>query len=68
MCIRDRYLQEIKGPEGVAFGGKARKIIQPWLEEAQQKGISLREWPEGWEAALSEAKRLINPWLVRKSL
>jgi len=63
-----KYLPEIKGPEGVAFGGKARKIIQPWLEEAQRKKISLREWPEGWEAALSEAKRLINPWLVRKSL
>ncbi len=62
-----KYLPEIKGPEGVAFGGKARKIIQPWLEEAQRKKISLREWPEGWEAALAEAKRLINPWLVRKS-
>ncbi len=62
-----KYLPKLKGPEGVAFGGKARKIIQPWLQEAQRKRISLREWPEGWEAALSEAQQLINPWLIRKS-
>ena len=37
------------------------------LQEAQRKRISLREWPEGWEAALSEAQQLINPWLIRKS-
>ncbi len=63
-----KYLPKLYGPEGVAFGGKARKIIQPWLKEAQRKRISLRDWPEGWEAALSEAKQLINPWLIRKSL
>ena len=62
-----KYLPKFNGPEGVAFGGKARKIIQPWLQEAQRKRISLREWPEGWEAALSEAQQLINPWLIRKS-
>ncbi len=62
-----KYLHKFNGPEGVAFGGQARKIIQPWLQEAQRKRISLREWPEGWEAALSAAQQLINPWLIRKS-
>ena len=61
------YLPNLCGPEGVAFGGMARKIIQPWLIEAQKKQISLKEWPEGWEAALSAAKKLIDPWLIRKS-
>ena len=32
-----------------------------------RKKMSIRDWPEGWDAALSEAKRLINPWLIRKS-
>ena len=61
------YLPDLSGPEGVAFGGKARTIIQPWLIEAQNKQISLKEWPEGWNEALSAAKQLINPWLIRKS-
>ncbi len=55
------------GPAGIAFGGMARKLIQPWLLEAQMKQISLREWPEGWEEALNEATQLISPWLSRKS-
>ena len=61
------YLPHMNGPQGIAFGGMARKIIQPWLIEAQKKQISLREWPEGWDAALSKAKQLVNPWLIRKS-
>ncbi len=55
------------GPEGIAFGGMARNLIQPLLLEAQEREISLREWPEGWLKALSEAKELINPWLFRHS-
>ena len=55
-----------KGPEGVAFGSMARKIVQPWLLEAQARQISLREWPEGWEEALYHAKTLITPWLSRR--
>ncbi len=55
------------GPEGIAFGGMARQIIQPWLLEAQTRQISLREWPEGWQAALSAANELISPWLSRDS-
>ncbi len=61
------HLPENDGPEGIAFGGMARKMIQPWLIEAQFKNTTLREWPEGWEAALEEAKKLIQPWLLRPS-
>ncbi len=62
-----KYLPEYSHPAGIAFGGMARKIIQPWLLEAQLQGISLREWPEGWDAALRRAKALINPWLKKFS-
>ena len=55
------------GPNGVAFGGMARKLIQPWLLEAQAKQISLRDWPEGWQHAVEAANALIKPWLNRYS-
>ena len=38
-------------------------LLQPLLLEAQEKNVSLREWPEGWEEALKKAKALIHPWL-----
>lgn len=52
-------------PAGVAFGGKARTLVQPWLQEAQQRGRNLRDWPEGWSRALASARALIRPWLQR---
>ena len=61
------YVPDQNGPAGIAFGGMARKSIQPWLLKAEENQISLREWPEGWQAALKEAKQLINPWLFRSS-
>ncbi len=57
------YLPNGNRPAGIAFGGMARKVVQPWLIEAQKNQISLREWPAGWETALAQAKQLINPWL-----
>ncbi len=59
------YLATNKGPAGVAFGGMARKLIQPFLIEAQEKNINLLEWPDGWNQALAKAKELVNPWLLR---
>ncbi len=59
------YLSNSPGPAGVAFGGMARKLIQPFLIEAQQRNIKLIEWPYGWNKALEKAKELINPWLLR---
>ncbi len=63
-----KYLTNEKNLAGIAFGGMARKVVQPWLLEAQEKQKSLRDWPEGWELALTQAKNLINPWLSRKQL
>jgi len=60
-----KYLPNNNGPSGIAFGSMARKLIQPWLHQAETNQISLREWPEGWKASLKEAKQLINPWLTR---
>ena len=54
------------GPAGIAFGGMARKLLQPWLLEAQARHVSLREWPQGWHAALDQAKKLVCPWLSRQ--
>ena len=59
------YLSNNEGPAGIAFGGMARKLIQPLLLEAQQRNIKLIDWPYGWQTALSKAKELINPWLYR---
>ena len=60
------YLPKSDGPAGIAFGGMARKLIQPLLLEAQERQISLTDWPEGWQKALDSANKLINPWLSRK--
>jgi len=62
-----QYFRDHNGPAGIAFGGMARKLIQPWLVQADEHQISLKEWPEGWQSALKEAKQLINPWLIRNS-
>ena len=59
------YLSNNEFPAGIAFGGMARKLIQPLLFEAQQKNIKLIEWPYGWNKALAKARALINPWLLR---
>ncbi len=61
-----RYLSGDNGPAGIAFGGIARKLLQPWLLEAKARHVSLREWPEGWHAALAQAKKLVGPWLLRQ--
>jgi len=61
------FLPNQNGPAGIAFGGMARKLIQPWILQAEINQISLREWPEGWQAALTEAKQLIHPWLFKNS-
>ncbi len=52
-------------PAGVAFGGMARKLVQPFLQVAQNRGIRLRDWPEGWSQSLQVARNLIAPWLYR---
>ncbi len=60
------YVAKEDGPQGIAFGGMARMLIQPFLIEAQNREVSLRDWPEGWSQAVAQAKQLIQPWLDRK--
>ncbi len=61
------HLNSQHGPEGIAFGGIARKLLKPLLIEAQGRNINLRDWPEGWNEALAKAEELIKPWLSRGS-
>ncbi len=51
------------GLAGIAFGGKARKLIQPFLIEAQNENKKLIDRSKGWVQALKEAKALVDPWL-----
>lgn len=62
-----KYFPDQNGPSGIAFGGIARKLIQPWLLKADTHQVSLKDWPEGWQEALDEARKLIKPWLLRRS-
>ena len=50
------------GPAGIAFGGQARALVQPWLQGAMERGQMLTAWPEGWTAALAQARALVHPW------
>ncbi len=59
-----QFLDSSIKPEGIAFGGVARKLIQPLIMEAQAKNKKLTEWPDGWNKAVEIAKSLINPWLL----
>lgn len=52
-------------PAGVAFGGMARRLVMPLILEAEARGSSLREWPDGWRRALALAETLVNPWRDR---
>ncbi len=52
---------------GIAFGGVARKLIQPFLIEAKKQNKKLIECPEAFDQAIKMAKILINPWLRKRS-
>ena len=58
-------LHSTERPAGIAFGGVARRLLMPVLNEAQTRGSALWQWPEGWERALSLARPLVTPWLRR---
>ena len=49
-------------PAGVAFGGMARRLLMPLILEAEARGSSLRDWPEGWRRGLAQAQALVQPW------
>lgn len=48
---------------GVAFGGVARRLLQPLLLEAQSRGCALLADGALWPEALALAQSLVNPWL-----
>ncbi|MEX0589181.1 MAG: LdpA C-terminal domain-containing domain [Cyanobium sp.] len=50
---------------GVAFGGVARKLLQPLLLEAQARGRTLLAEEALWPRALELARDLVIPWLER---
>ena len=63
--LEDLGLSRSSGPAGVAFGGMARALMQPLLQEAEARQSTLRDWPMGWEKALALARELVLPWLSR---
>jgi Fe-S-cluster-containing hydrogenase component 2 len=50
---------------GVAFGGVARRLLQPLLQEAAQRGLPLRAAADLRSEALRLARSLVDPWLER---
>jgi Fe-S-cluster-containing hydrogenase component 2 len=50
---------------GVAFGGEARRRLQPWLQAAHGQGLRLLDCPDLWPTALAHAQALVHPWLQR---
>ncbi|KEF42302.1 MAG: Fe-S cluster containing protein [Cyanobium sp. CACIAM 14] len=50
---------------GVAFGGVARRQLQPLLQEAEAEGLRLLDLPRLWPRAVAIAEALVGPWLTR---
>ena len=45
---------------GIAYGGSARKLIQPLLQQAQARGEALRSCPDLWDQALAQLQSLFS--------
>ena len=43
---------------GIAYGGSARKLLQPQLEQAERRGMPLRQCEDLWPGALEALKQL----------
>ena len=43
---------------GIAYGGSARKLLQPQLEQAERRGMPLRQCADLWPSALEALQRL----------
>lgn len=50
---------------GVAFGGVARRRLQPFLQQALERGVPLLQAADLWPRALAVARQLVAPWLER---
>ena len=58
-------LRGADGAAGVAFGGMARRLLQPLLLEAERRGAPLRHQPPLLEQGLELVRGLVTPWLSR---
>ncbi len=58
-------LPQDSGAAGVAFGGMARSLLQPLLQEAEARGAPLRELADLRPRALALARGLVDPWRQR---
>jgi Fe-S-cluster-containing hydrogenase component 2 len=56
------------GAAGVAFGGRARSLLQPLLLEAEARGTPLRDQADLRRQALDLARGLVDPWRQRRWL
>jgi hypothetical protein len=54
------------GAAGVAFGGRARSLLQPLLIEAEARGAPLRDQADLRRQALDLARGLVDPWRQRR--
>lgn len=52
---------------GVAYGGSARKLLLPWLEQAERRGLPLRECADLWPQACSALQGLWGGGVVDQS-
>ncbi len=57
-----------KLPDGIAFGGAARKLVQPIIEDSLRKNQKIYENPEKMHIAITKAKALMNPWKNKKEI
>ena len=51
-------------PDGIAFGGVARKLVKPFIDHANKSNKKIYEIPEIMSIAVKKAKSLINPWKI----
>ena len=57
-----KFLQDGHIPDGIAFGSVARKLVQPFIEDAFKANKKIYHTPENMALAIKEAKILLNPW------
>ncbi len=65
LALLEARAAERRHGAGVAFGGVARRLLQPLLLRAQGRGLGLLQAPDLWPEALALARQLVAPWLER---
>ncbi|WP_216902569.1 LdpA C-terminal domain-containing domain [Synechococcus sp. CCY 9618] len=65
LALLERSPAAVPRAAGVAFGGVARRQLQPLLQEAEAEGRRLLDLPRLWPRALALTQALVGPWLAR---